>query len=62
MGAQLYALDKVFRQQMEAIDSTIVTRLGCSILASVYTPQRDKSECFDHTVLSSLAILWWSGR
>jgi bacillaene synthase trans-acting acyltransferase len=56
MGAQLYASNKVFRQQMEVINSMVMTRSGYSVLAAVYAPRRQKNECFDDTVLSSLAI------
>jgi bacillaene synthase trans-acting acyltransferase len=56
MGAKLYACNEVFREQMDAMDQTLMKRWGCSVLASMYGQHRRKVDCFDHTVLSSLAI------
>ena len=56
MGAKLYATNEVFRKQMDAMDRMLMTRWGYSILGSMYALQRRKVECFEHTVLSSLAI------
>ena len=56
MGAKLYASNEVFREQMDAMDRTLMKRWGYSVLASVYALERRKAERFDHTVISSLAI------
>jgi bacillaene synthase trans-acting acyltransferase len=56
MGAQLYASNKVFRGEMDAIDKMIRDRVGFSIIDLIYAPQRSKTEALDDTVLSNLAI------
>lgn len=56
MGARLYAFNEVFREQMDAMDRTVMKRWGYSVLGSLYAVERRKAERFDHTVISSLAI------
>jgi bacillaene synthase trans-acting acyltransferase len=56
MGAELYASEKVFREQMDTMNSMVVDRLGCSVLASMYASERRKTQPFQDTVLSNLGI------
>ena len=56
MGAKLYGSNEIFREQMDVMDRALMSRLGYSVLGSMYAPERRKSECFDHTILSSLGI------
>lgn len=56
MGADLYAANDVFRQQMKALDQLVRQQFGFSVLATLYESGQLKSTPFREVVRSSLAI------
>jgi bacillaene synthase trans-acting acyltransferase len=56
MGAELYASNEIFRETIDDMDRTVATRLGHSVVDSMYAPERRRTDHFEHAVISSLAI------